>query len=535
MPRNNGTTRNAQREAEERQQRQQAPDIHLPQPPAAAEITGLDLPAESPCFQIDRVRLDGERLTSFAWAQAYLEQYAGRCVERAGIALIAKRLSALILSEGFVTTRIGIPEQNLSERILHLVLIPGVIRAIRFADDTPAGDWRSAFPARPGDLLNLRDIEQGLEQMKRLPSQDVDIEIVPGEAAGESDIVIHAKRTAPWRLGFSLDDAGARTTGKRQASIILAIDNPLGLNDQYNVSINNDAQDQASEHGTRGHSLQYSVPWGYWTLALSDSASRYHQRIQGVNQTFVSSGDSVNQDIRIQRLIHRDQVSKTTLSFRASQRIQHSFIDDTEIAVQRRHTAAAELGVAHRRQLGPFQIDISLARREGVPWFGGQSDTGSRVPESPTYRYHMHIVDIAAQAPFKLGEQPLRWIGVLHGQTTPDVLYAADQIAIGNRYTVRGFDGENTLAGERGLYLRNELEFALADSGHALYVGLDQGRVAGPSADALVGRSLAGAVLGIRGGAFGLAYDLFTSRALRKPEAFGTAQPALGFQLSYQF
>ncbi|WP_196302056.1 POTRA domain-containing protein, partial [Ralstonia solanacearum] len=34
------------------------------------------------------------------------------------------------------------------------------------------------------DLLNLRDLEQGLEQMKRVASQDVDMQIVPTDVPG---------------------------------------------------------------------------------------------------------------------------------------------------------------------------------------------------------------------------------------------------------------------------------------------------------------------------------------------------------------
>ncbi len=523
---------------EEREQRQQEPDVRLqPEPTAERE----SWPVEAQCFPIRELRLElpmesaSDARDTFRFLEPLLAEFSSRCIGRDGIGVIVKRLSELVITEGYVTTRIGVPEQNLSDGTLRLTIVPGVIRAIRLADDTPAGDWRSAFPARPGDLLNLRDIEQGLEQMKRVPSQDVDIDIAPGATLGESDLVIKVKRVTPWRLGLSMDDAGAKTTGKRQASINLAIDNPLGLNDLLNASLNNDAQNQAAQHGTRGHSLQYSVPRGYWTFSLSDSASHYHQRVHGTNQTFVSSGNSASHEIKIQRLLHRDQASKTTLQFRASQRSQHSFIDDTEIRVQRRHTTAAELGIAHRRQIGPFQIDLSIARREGVPWFGGQDDLPDHTPTSATYRYRMHVVDIGVLAPFKLGAQEVRWIAAFHGQSTSDVLFAADQIAIGNRYTVRGFDGEATLAAERGHYLRNELEFALGNSGQSLYLGVDQGRVGGPGADALVGRSLVGAVLGMRGHAFGLAYDVFTSRALRKPERFDTEQPALGFQISYQF
>ena len=48
--------------------------------------------------------------------------------------------------------------------------------------------------SRPGDILNLRQgLEQGLEQMKRLPFRDVDFQLVPGKNPGESDVVITMK------------------------------------------------------------------------------------------------------------------------------------------------------------------------------------------------------------------------------------------------------------------------------------------------------------------------------------------------------
>jgi hemolysin activation/secretion protein len=412
--------------------------------------------------------------------------------------------------------------------------VPGVIRAIRIEGDAPERNWRSAFAARPGDLLNLRDIEQGLEQMKRLPSQDVSIDIAPGAAPGESDIVLTVQRAKPWRLGLSLDDAGAKATGRLQASLNAAFDNLLGLNDLFNVSLNSDAEQEAQKRGTRGRSLMYSVPWGYWTLTLSDSVSHYLQTIKGVNQSFRSSGDSQNQEVKLQRLVHRDQAGQTTLQFRTLHRSSRSYIEDTEILVQRRRTTSAELGVTHRQYLGTTQLDLALAHRQGVPWFGGQSDAVGHSADAPTLGYQLQTLDVTATTPFAIGTQSVRWLGILHGQTTRDVLYPADFIAIGNRYTVRGFDGNATLAAERGWFLRNELQLALADSGQSAYAGIDHGRVSGPSAQALAGRQLTGAVLGLRGAGHGFNYDFFAGWAIAKPEGFSTSRPVIGFQLSYQ-
>ena len=50
---------------------------------------------------------------------------------------------------------------------------------------------------KKGDILNNRNIEQGLEQMLRIQSQDVQIKLVPGLNLGETDICIYVKRGNP--------------------------------------------------------------------------------------------------------------------------------------------------------------------------------------------------------------------------------------------------------------------------------------------------------------------------------------------------
>lgn len=526
--------RRSQREAEERSERQQAPGVRLPGRETAVDSAATDLPEETPCFPIRRVHVEGTHLDAFPWLTAYADLYANRCIGRQGLDAIVKRLSARLVGEGYITTRVGIPEQNFATGELRLVLVPGIIRAIRIVGDGDDTSWRSAFPARPRDLLNLRDIEQALEQFKRLPSQDAELEIVPGESPGESDIVVKLKRGRPWRLSASLDDSGAKATGRRQASLGLAVDNPLGANDLLHLNFNNDAERDGWRHGTRGNSLGYSLPWGYWTLGLTYSTYRYHQRVKGTNQTFISSGTSTSREFSAQRVFHRDQASKTSLQLRLTHRLSRSFVDDAELLVQRRGAATAELGLTHRRYFGAAQLDLAIAHREGVPRFGGQGDGPDRAADAPTNLYRMHTIDATLSGQTRIGSQPLRLTGTLRGQATSHKLYAADQMSIGNGSTVRGFDGDATLAAERGWYLRNELEAPLGASGQSIYLGIDHGEVGGPSATG-AGRRLTGAVIGLRGNAIGLSYDLFAAWAIHRPGGFSTLQPATGFRLSLQF
>ncbi|CAJ8468726.1 outer membrane hemolysin activator protein [Burkholderia pseudomallei] len=131
----------------------------------------------------------------FAFAREWLGHYAGACVGKQGLDLLVKGLSQAILARGYVTTRVLLPEQDLSTGTLKFSLVPGVIRHVHFADEKLRGTWKTAFPTRDGELLNLRDLEQGLEQMKRVTSQDVSMQIVPADVPGESDVVLDVKRT----------------------------------------------------------------------------------------------------------------------------------------------------------------------------------------------------------------------------------------------------------------------------------------------------------------------------------------------------
>jgi hemolysin activation/secretion protein len=525
-----------QREEQERLRKQNAPDarIQKEKPP----VDTFDLPEETPCFQIKTIQLEGDTAGRFPWIGSYLAHYTGRCIGREGINLIVKRLTGRIIERGYVTTRVGIPEQDISAGTLKLILVPGVIRNIRFADEKLRGFWQTAFPTRPGDLLNIRDLEQGLEQMKRVPYQDADIDIKPGELPGESDVIIVIKRQKPWRASLSVDDSGAQTTGKLQGTASLSLDNPLGINDLLTGSYSHDVSHQGGR-GTYGESFYYSFPFGYWTSTLSVSDSWYHQTVTGQVVNFVYSGSSTVADAGVQRVVYRDQASKTSLQFDINKRWAKTYLNDVEVEVQRRHVTEANVGLYHRRYFSTIVLDLTVSHRQGVSWLSAQDDPQAGNPDGPTTRYKIETLDVSLNAPFEVGGVPMHYLNHSRGQYTQDRLFVSEQFSIGSRYTVRGFDGEQTLLAERGWYMRNEVGAPLFKTRHELYLGIDHGEVSGPSAGLLAGTQLTGSVIGLRGsfaGVFeGLSYDVFAGWPLSKPDRLQTSEPAAGFQVTYQF
>lgn len=539
---------------EQRERELRAPSARLE---SAEEPIPVTLPSESPCFTLRAIDLavpgwlppsarafnDPTSLSDrFAFARRWLDRYVGQCAGQRGIELLRKGVLAQILARGYVTTRVSVPDQDLSTGSLRFELLPGTIHEIRFADPTVRGTWRSAFPSRSGDLLNLRDFEQGLEQMKRVPSQDIDMKIEPAKQVGQSDVVIAVQRTKPWKIALRADNAGMHETGKLQGSMTFALDNPLGLSDLFSAGLSNDLFFTQKTFGTHGKNAYYSAPWGNWTFSLSGYTNNYFQHVAGANQVFLSRGETGSVTMRADRTLCRDQFSKTSMQLQLSRRFGKSFIEDTEIGAQYRNNTFFEIGLARRQYFGAAQLDATLAYRQGVPWFGAQGDLYDPydgVKLDQTYLYRMATIDAALSVPLRWGSVPLRYASTFRAQLTNDQLFYIDDISIGSFYSVRGFDGEYLLSAEKGFYWRNDLEFPLGDSGQSLYVGVDCGRVYGPTVAALLGNELMGAVIGVRGGKAGIAgaisYDCFIGAPVVKPSRYPTARTTAGFQLTYQY
>lgn len=533
--------RQQERQRALRDSQERKPDVRLPTETLTGTPTeGERLPtAETPCFRIDRIVLKSEIATfvpDVLAADIPGDPVSGRCLGSRGINIVMARIQNAIVARGYVTTRVLAEAQDLTTGTLTLTVIPGRIHRIRFADDSDErANAANVLPAQPGDLLNLRDIEQALENMKRVPTAEADIQIVPAEALGESDLVITWKQAFPLRLTLSANDGGSDSTGRYQGSATISGDHLLTLNDLFYVSFNHDlGGGDAGKRGTRGHTVHYSLPWGYWLFSATASTNRYHQSVAGASQSYLYSGESENHELKLSRLLHRNAASKTTASLRAYLNKSKNFIDDTEVEVQRRRMAGWEAALTHHAFIGRATLDLGLAYRHGTGAFAAL-----RAPEEAfdegTARPRIVTTDSSLALPFALAGQALRYDATWRAQWNRTPLVPQDRFSIGGRYTVRGFDGESVLMAERGWLLRNDLSLALGASGQEVYLGLDHGEVDGPSADLLIGRRLTGAVIGLRGSYKQLSYDIFAGQPVRKPEGFETAHTTAGFNLSLSF
>jgi len=514
-------------------QQQNAPQVneHLPRPDS--RLPGYPV-NEQPCFTIHRIALTGEAASRFQWALDAASDATGRCLGGQGIMLVINKVQNAILARGYVTTRVMAQEQDLTKGVLTLTLQPGRISQIRFEEPV---SWRgrlwNAVPASSGDILNLRDIEQGLENFKRVPSASADIKIVPGEQEATSDLQVNWHEGRPVRLSLGLDDSGSESTGRYLGSATLAVDAPFAQNDLFYANMGKNLFEHGP-FGSRSHTLNYFFPIGYWAVSANYNDYTYHQNIPNANEVLRYSGKSDNAQLTVSRLLYRDQSSKTTLNLRGYRKHSTNAVNNIDIEQQKRRTAGWELGLNQRSYFGSSTLDANIAWRRGTGAFNALP-----APEEPRHqgsaRAGILLGDLGINHPFALGKQPWRVYSSVRGQWSPNALTPQERMAIAGRYTVRGFDGEQMLSGEKGLLWRNEIGWDLFSRGHELYLAADYGRVSGPGARDLVGHQLAGSAIGVRGSLWSrFSYDLFAGVPLFKPEGFHTSGATAGFSLNLE-
>lgn len=472
------------------------------------------------------------------------------CLSATRIERITTKLQNRLVGKGFITSRVLIPEQDLSQGKLMLAFATGRVGELSVnmakRNQTHAGraTLYNAFPSLQGEVLNLRHLEQGLENLRRVPTVSAEMDVKPGETPNYSDIVVNwQQRKFPLRLNLSVDNSGSKTTGEYLGTVSIAWDNPLHFNDIFYLSYTHnlssgtkrtDPNNKTDKGKTSNYATSYSFPFGYWSFDIGMSAYHYDQVVVGVNRNYHYTGDTTRGSMNLSKVLYRDDKHKVTASAGLWTKSSKNYIDDAEVEVQRRRTGGWTAALSQRSYFRLGTLSSSLSYKRGTRAFGGLVAPEELFDEG-TAKMKVWTADIHWQMPFHLGQQHFSWDSQLHGQWNENLLTSQERMAIGGRYSVRGFSGESTLSGDRGWYLRNDLSWHYRDN-HQVYLGLDTGHVSGASTQYLLGRSLSGAVLGLKG-QFSKGgdwyYDVFVGTPIDQPDGFDADATVFGFYFSY--
>lgn len=408
--------------------------------------------ATEPCWQIRGLRLTGNTLLEPARLRTVLQSHLSACMGASPINQLLAALTALYVEAGYITSRPYLKQPPEDGQRLDIVIEEGYLESIELADPDLPVSLRGAFPDMLGRPLQLRELEQGLDQLNRLRSVDLTVDVLPGQQPGASHLLLRPRPAAP-RLSSSAsyNNRGTEATGRHTALLHLAYDSPLSLNDFISVSASTSLGD--SHRYSRSQGIYYTLPYGFWTLALSASQAHYRYGIALPSQTVSANGQAHQYGLALNRLLWRDQHTLLNGNLRLSTKRSQSYIADTYLAIQSPSLTVAEVSLNLLKLAdGIWNANISYA--QGLDGLGADRDSRRESRDLPRAQFHKYRVDIdyTRHNPTADGV----WNSQLAVQYSPDPLPSLEQLLITDHYAVRGFRLA-ALAAANGAVWRNTL------------------------------------------------------------------------------
>jgi len=500
--------------------------IEIDQPAPMVEAGKTDF-----CVQIESIVFVGAALLSDSEKAGLSGPFIGRCLGMNHINEVVRATTNLYIERGYVTTRAFVPSQDLATQRLEIRVFEGEVESIRLNDNSPADMRRIAmtFPSGiVGKPLNLRDIEQGMDQLNRLPSGNAQLRIEPGETVGASRIVVTDQPGKMWRFRVGLDNSGQKSTGEIKAFASVDKDNVLGLSDMLSLNLSGDAKAllDMSRLGSRSISAYYTVPFGYWSVTASAGVSEYHTHLEGSGTEYLSDGRTSTYGLDLNRVLHRGSQSKTTASISLGVKDVDNFIEKERLVASSYDLSILGASLGHQRRFFDGVLGLSGEFHLGVPLFGADRDSTSE-RSVPKNEFRKLSLTGSWMRPFEIAGHPVMFSTQGAAQWSPDTLYNSERLDLGGRHTVRGFQLDS-LGGDSGGYVRNELAVSVLPQGRSawftsvfddlqLYAGYDAGFIHRDRDDEYERGVLQGAALGVRLRGGLLEADFCVSRALDAP------------------
>ncbi len=436
------------------------------------------------CITINSIVILSDINLSTSKQDSLFADFLGQCLILDDLNQLLRTVTDYYIENGYGVSRAYLPVQSMRGGVLKIKVIIGTIEDIVFAEnDKGEKDGKSteiftAFPFLRGSLVNLRVLEQGLDQLNRLESNAARIHFYPGKKPGTTRVIIsNPSQKKPWAASLSFDNNGSEAVDYLNYSAMLSYDSLLKLGDFWSYRIQRNARD-IGDNFSRSEALQFVQPFGNFTASTFFTNFSYLSTIQGQVSSFDNSGFSQSKSLGLKWVFDRDQSSKTQLSYDNKYRKTKNYIGEVLIVTSSRMVSSHSLGLSHSYTMGHGSLHANVSHLWGRLSSLEDILLGD---QDPALDFAKTSLNFGCVLGFRLGKQRLRWSFASQGQLSDDILFSGEQIGIGGLHSVRGFR-KQSLAGDQGFYLRNEISWVLPSFdenqvNHSLFLAYDLGAV----------------------------------------------------------
>ncbi len=412
------------------------------------------------CLNIKAIEITGSTIFKQEQLQEKVKDFSSECTTLGDIQKMLNHLNALYFKHGYITSRANLPmpQSKLAENILVIKITEGKISNIILKENQKTYDNKlkisSSVPTKKGDILNIRDLEQAIDNFANVNNSNSKFSIEAGEEASTSIVIIKNDFSKANSITASLDNSGTSQTGENKYNISANFADLLNLNDNITVSYNSLYRRPSHKRQSSVSSFNYSLPFRNYLFNYSLSRSEYTLGTNLTNAIYYSLGNTTINTFALERNIFRNNQTKiklvSDLTLKNIKSYNQIFNIKLTNQVGTRKLSVATIGIHNTiySKFGTFIIKPSY--KFGLDKFSALDDKTSDYDEEAQYEaYNLYLYYDKI-----FNKMPLKYNLHIEAQKSEDILFSSEAFYAGGEYSVRGFK-EEYIQGDSGFYIRN--------------------------------------------------------------------------------
>ena len=319
------------------------------------------------CIRINTIILTGASHLPTDVERKIYADWQHRCLFLRDLFQLRDTISAWYLNAGFITSQAFILPQDLAGGSLTVTVIEGKRQEVRVnQQQNPA--INAIFPRHPDGLLNLWDIEQGLEQINRVRRQSATIDILPADTQAGSVVNLVMPAEFPLIFNISAENSGQKSTCEDRLNGRVQANNLLGIADQWYMAGGGCNGMSAHTGDSRSFQSGVSLVYGYWSGDYSYSWSDYLSPFRQQSFDWRYHGSSEYHQLRLSRILQRDGDGKSGLSLALARQKNSNYLNTLRLAGSSYSLTSFSTQLSHSQKWLAGYGTLNVSWQRGLPF-----------------------------------------------------------------------------------------------------------------------------------------------------------------------
>ena len=422
------------------QQPSPSPSPVLPIVPPPSETGAPTQPGTVQVFVSD-VQVIGNTVFSDAEIAEVTAPFKNRTLLTEDLERLRLSLTLLYINKGYLTSGALIPDQDVTSGVITVQIIEGTLSRIdiegnRWFSSSYLRDRLSLGSRTPVTLNPLQEQLQLLQQDRRI--ERVNAELRPGDRRGDSVLNVRVADRNPFHASMDVSNYQTPLVGEARGIGTLTHDNLTGHGDPLSLSYG---------HSTGAHPIvtaSYALPFNRYGTTFSPYYRRYEFKL--IEPPFGPLNIHTNTEIigiSLRHPIYKTVTDELAFSIIGEHLFTQSFLFGTvpfDFSPGFQNGAATVSALRFAQDWTRRTLDTVLALRSrfsvGINVLGATINAN---PDTPDGQFFSWLGQ--AQAIKQYGEKflSMQLLGRMDMQLANSPLFSLEQVALGGRYTVRGY------------------------------------------------------------------------------------------------